>query len=75
MPAIIEQVKAGHRLVDTVYTLAEDWHQLKAPTPALIDFTNNQAREAVRWTASLYLTAWQLSENIELPGWLDRTQN
>ena len=75
MPAIVKQVKAGFSLVDSVYELAEDWKDLKNPTPALVDFTNDQAREGVRWTASLYLTAWKLSENIKLPGWLDRSQN
>lgn len=75
MPAIIEQIKAGHGLLDGVYALAEDWKNLKEPTPALVDFTNDRAREAVRWTASLYLTAWKLSENVKLPGWLDRAQN
>lgn len=75
MPAIIEQIKTGHSLVDNVYALAEDWKNLKAPTPALVDFTNDRARESVRWTASLYLTAWQLSEGIRLPGWLDRAKN
>ena len=75
MPAIVKQVKAGFSLVDSVYELAEDWKDLKNPTPALVDFTNDQAREGVRWTASLYLTAWKLSENIKLPGWLDRSHN
>ena len=75
MPAIIKQVKAGFSLVDGVYAIAEDWKNLKAPTPALIDFTSDRARESVRWTASLYLTAWKLSEDIRLPGWLDRTKN
>ena len=74
MPAIVEQIKAGHKLVDSVYALAEDWQDLKNPTPALVNFTNDRARESVRWTASLYLTAWKLSENVKLPGWLDRTK-
>ena len=75
MPAIIEQIKAGHGLVDSVYALVEDYQDLKNPSPAVIAFTNERAREAVRWTASLYLTAWKLSEDIKLPGWLDRAQN
>ena len=74
MPAIVKQIKAGYGLVDSVYALVEDWQDLKNPTPALVDFTNDRARESVRWTASLYLTAWELSEDIKLPGWLDRTQ-
>ena len=75
MPAIIEQIKAEHSFVDSVYALAEDWQNLKNPTPALVEFTNDRSREAVRWTASIYLTAWKLSENIKLPGWLDRSQS
>ena len=75
MPAIIEQIKAGHGLVDSVYALVEDYEALKNPSPAVIAFTSERAREAVRWTASLYLTAWKLSEDIKLPGWLDRAQN
>ena len=74
MPAIVKQIKAGYGLVDSVYALVEDWQDLKNPTPALIDFTNDRARESVRWTASLYLTAWKLSEDIKLPGWLDRAK-
>lgn len=74
MPAIIKQIQAGHGLVDSVYALAEDYQDLKNPSPALVDFTNDRAREAVRWTASLYLTAWKLSEDIKLPGWLDRAK-
>ena len=69
MPAIIKQVKAEFSFVDSVYELAEDWKNLKTPTPALVKFTNDRAREAVRWTASLYLTAWKLSEGIR-PPWL-----
>ena len=75
MPAIIEQIKAEHSFVDSVYALAEDWQNLKNPTPELVEFTNDRSREAVRWTASIYLTAWKLSENIKLPGWLDRSQS
>lgn len=74
MPAILEQIKTGHSLVGNVYELTDAWQDLKNPTPALTDFVNNRARESVRWTASLCLTAWKLSENIRLPGWLDRAQ-
>jgi len=74
MPAIVKQIMAGYNLVDNVYALAADLQDLKNPTSALVDFTNERARESVRWTTSLYLTAWQLSENIKLPGWLNRAQ-
>ncbi len=72
MPAIVKQIKAEHGLVDRVYELVEDYGDLKQPSPALLDFTKERSREAVRWTASLYLTAWKLSEDVKLPGWLER---
>ena len=72
LPAIFQQIKAGHRLVDSVYDLEEDLKNYQEPTPALVDFTNERAREAVRWNAALYLTAWRMSDDISLPGWLNR---
>lgn len=75
MPAIIKQIETEFGLVDSVYALAADWENLETPTPALVDFTTERARESVRWTASLYLTAWKLSETIRLPGWLDRAKD
>lgn len=72
LPAIFQQIKAGHRLVDSVYDLEEDLKNYQEPTPALVDFTNERAREAVRWNAALYLTAWRMSADISLPGWLNR---
>lgn len=72
MPVIVQQIKAEHSLVDRVYELVDDYQDLKNPSPALLDFTKDRSREAVRWTASLYLTAWELSEELKLPGWLER---
>lgn len=71
-PAIVKQLKDGHKLVDNVYELVEEYQKLKEPTDELLEFTIDRSRESVRWTASLYLTAWKLSENIKLPGWLER---
>lgn len=72
MPAIVKQLKDGHSLVDRVYNLVDEYKKLDQPSQDLMDFTNERSREAVRWTASLYLTAWKISENIRLPGWLER---
>ena len=71
-PAIVKQLKEGFNLIDNVYELVEQYEALKKPSTELIDFTNDRSRESVRWTASLYLTAWKMSENIKLPGWLER---
>ena len=76
MEEILKAFEAGHAMIDQVYELADslpfvgstDW----TPVPAVIDFANGRARESVRFTASLYLTAWKLSEKIKLEGWLDR---
>lgn len=72
LPTIVEQLKGFNSLVDRVYELAADYQDLKNPSKELIDFTKDLSRESVRWTASLYLTAWELSEEIKLPGWLER---
>ena len=72
LPAIFQQVEAWHRLVDSVYDLEEELKNYREPTPALVDFANERAREAVRWTSALYLTAWRMSDGIPLPGWLNR---
>ena len=72
MSAIVKQIRAEHSFVDRVYELVDDYQNLKNPSPALLDFTTDRSREAVRWTASLYLTAWKLSEDLQLPGWLER---
>ena len=72
LPAITEQIKDGFKLVDTVYELVEEYDKLKTPSQKLIDFTQGRSLESVRWTSSLYYTAWKLSENISLPGWLER---
>ncbi len=72
MSAIEKQIKDGHSLVDRVYELVDDYQDLKNPSSALVDFTKERSRESVRWTASIYLTAWKLSEDLKLPGWLER---
>ena len=72
MPTIMKQIKDGHSLVDNVYELVDDYQNLRNPSPALLDFTKDRSRESVRWTASIFLTAWKLSEELKLPGWLER---
>ena len=71
-PAIVKQLRDGHSLVDRVYELVDQYQSLNKPSDKLLAFTKERSREGVRWTASLYLTAWNLSENINLPGWLER---
>ena len=81
MEAILSQLQASHALVDKVYELEADLpnprsenadQRLKAESQAVIDFVDERTRESVRFTASLYLTAWQQSSSIRFESWLDR---
>lgn len=77
MPAIVAQLESGFALVDDVYALSDvlpksgqkDWKENEAATAFALD----RARESVRFTASLLLTAWRRSAGIRLHGWLDRS--
>ena len=80
MEGISREIEAGRSLIERVYALEdslpstrrdEEWTRV----PEVVDFATERAREATRLTAALYLTAWKLSEQIRLPGWLDRTQS
>ncbi|MCZ6675749.1 MAG: hypothetical protein O7E52_00710 [Candidatus Poribacteria bacterium] len=78
MGDILSQFETVYAMVNRVYELAdslpstrgEDW----TPVSDVVDFVTERARESVRFTAALYLTAWEASEEIRLPGWLDRAQ-
>ena len=70
MEEIVDQVEQSNGLVAEVYALLDQWDdeedtQLRA-------FAEARARTSVRFTASLYLTAWQQSAEIRLPRWLER---
>ncbi len=70
MPAILKEIERGRSLIDRVYELEE---KLESGTaPEVRAFAWERARAATRFTASLYLTAWELSAQVELPGWHKR---
>ena len=79
MAGIIEELHAGFALVKRVYELGDslpsprdkDWERV----PEVVDFATERAREATRFTAALYLTAWELSGKLKLEGWLDRAKD
>lgn len=70
MPAIIRQVKASNARVDSVYALEGELDDPRSPRVQALAL--ERAREAVRFTAGLYLTAWELSGQVELPEWFRR---
>ena len=85
MPAILEQIESGSALVDTLYNMHSGFPDLvEVPgasytdldpawrnVPEVEHFITIRAREATRFTAALYLTAWRISEKMALPDWLD----
>lgn len=76
MAGIAVQIEDSRSLIDAVYGLADrmppagegEW----TPVPDVVAFGLERAREAVKFTASLYLTAWQLSEGLEFEDWVVR---
>ena len=77
MTDISKSVESGHALVDNVYDLADRLPNTRdknwISVPEVIEFARERARESVRLTASLYLTAWRISKTVELPSWLNRS--
>lgn len=79
MAGIVEEFDAGFAQLDRVYELGDslptfsnkDWERV----PAVVDFAMERARAATRFTAVLYLTAWELSGKLKLEGWLDRARD
>ena len=70
MKAVTDQIKKSNWRVEEVYALWGHWEdENDARVRAL---TLDLARTSVRFTASLYLTAWQQSAEIRLPRWLER---
>jgi len=75
MPGIMAEIMASRSHIDEAYKLEK---QLPPETgawtasPSVKAFATERARESVRFTASLYLTAWRKSKDIQLPKWLVR---
>lgn len=74
MQGVLDQIHSGARLVRRAYELGprlpeigqDDWDR----DEEVVVFATGRAREAVRFTAALYLTAWRISADVELPEWL-----
>jgi hypothetical protein len=75
LPAVLAEIQRSNRLVDRVYTLEKQLPAMQEPlkqdSPAAA-FAAERLRAAVRFTASLYLTAWRDSGAIKLPDWYRR---
>lgn len=77
MPAIRAELRKSHALMDSVYKIEKHLPALEAPllgaSPAA-SFAEERLTAGVRFTATLYLTAWQDSEKLELPKWHERSR-
>jgi hypothetical protein len=69
------ELAASHDLVERVYDLEPklNWPEDGSPDPALVGFAANRYSKSVWWIASLMLAAWDLSETLAIPDWLDRS--
>ncbi len=74
LPAILEQLQESHSQVDRVYEIEKALRAVKGATAAreAAEFAALRARASVRFTARLYLTAWERSTSLVLPAWLAR---
>ena len=71
MAAVLARFAENHAKVGRVYELADGFDP---PLEQAAQFGWQQALGAAQFTASLYLTAWRNSEEVRLPGWLDRPE-
>jgi len=78
MGDIFLEFQSGFKMVGKVYELGERIPKYEdktwKPVPEVVEFATERTRASVRFTARLYLTAWHLSEKIELGWWLDRSK-
>ena len=70
LPGILARIDESREHIDGVYELKEDLE--KVEEAKVRAFGEDRARAAVNFTASLYWTAWKLSEEVRLPSWLKR---
>ena len=70
MEEIVDQIEESNGLVEEVYALLDQWDDEE--DSQMRTFAEARARTSVRFTASLYLTAWHQSAEIRLPRWLER---
>ena len=75
MPTIFAELNQSRSLIDRVYELENSLPPENGawkPQSQVIDFAWERGREATRFTAALYLTAWKKSASLKLPEWLER---
>ncbi|HEX7009721.1 MAG TPA: hypothetical protein VF184_07045 [Phycisphaeraceae bacterium] len=72
---VVEELLRSHALVDRVYELEPgipDLSDMELRDPRVRDFTIERMRDAARFTAEVFWSAWRLSADLDPPRWLDR---
>jgi hypothetical protein len=71
MSGVLDTLARSHSLVDRVYELEAQlrWEDDGAPDVEVVEFATERLTSAVIFTARLFATAWDLSEDLELPKW------
>jgi hypothetical protein len=75
LPAIVQELQQSRSRINVTYSLESQLppeNGAWTATPQVKAFADERAREATRFTASLFLTAWRNSAKIKLPQWLKR---
>ncbi len=75
MAGIIDELNSSHALVDALYRMESDLPGLDQPLAATgpaADFAKERLLASTRFTASLYLKAWNDSARINFPSWHHR---
>jgi hypothetical protein len=65
---VIARFLASHQLVDRIYELEKEleWEEGELPSDTVRSLASQRLEEAVVFTASLFLTAWDLSTGLEV---------
>jgi hypothetical protein len=69
---ITNQLKQSHSLIPKVYELEADLPKSDEPIKcgtSVADFAAQEYEQTSRFTAQLFLTAWNDSKNVKLPSW------
>lgn len=74
IPGIVAELEESHSHVEETYALEKSLPtgRVSVPQSNVVAYTTERAREATRFTAALFLTAWRDSAKVQLPDWLER---
>ena len=79
MAGIMEMVDASREHIDAIYELEaallsrEDSSDEDAA--AIRALTEECGKASAHFTAAIFQTAWDISESVSLPSWIDRSAN